>query len=29
MDDNDFPAKDIEKLIIELWQQEECLWNIS
>ena len=28
MDDNDFPSKDIEKLI-ELWQQEECLWNIS
>ena len=28
MDDNDFPSKDIEKLI-ELWQQEECLWTIS
>ena len=28
MDDNDLPSKDIEKLI-ELWQQEECLWNIS
>ena len=28
MDDNDFPSIDIEKLI-ELWQQEECLWNIS
>ena len=26
--DNDFPSIDIEKLI-ELWQQEECLWNIS
>ena len=28
MDDNDLPSKDIEKLI-KLWQQEECLWNIS
>ena len=28
MADNDFPSIDIEKLI-ELWQQEECLWNIS
>ena len=31
MDDNDFPSnmsKDIEKLI-DLWQQEGCLWNIS
>ena len=28
MVDNDLPSKDIEKLI-ELWQQEECLWNIS
>ena len=28
MDDSDLPSKDIEKLI-ELWQQEECLWNIS
>ena len=28
MDDNNLPSKDIEKLI-ELWQQEECLWNIS
>ena len=28
MDDNDFPSIDIEKLI-QLWQQEECLWNIS
>ena len=28
MDDNDLQSKDIEKLI-ELWQQEECLWNIS
>ena len=28
MDDNDLPSKDIEKLI-ELWQQEERLWNIS
>ena len=28
MDDNGLPSKDIEKLI-ELWQQEECLWNIS
>ena len=28
MDDNDFPSKDIEKLI-ELWQQEEYLWTIS
>ena len=28
MDDNDLPSKDIEKLI-ELWQQEECLWIIS
>ena len=26
MADNDFPS--IDKLI-ELWQQEECLWNIS
>ena len=24
MVDNDLPSKDIE-----LWQQEECLWNIS
>ena len=28
MDDNDLPSKGIEKLI-ELWQQEECLWIIS
>ena len=28
MGDNDLPSKDIEKLI-ELWQQEKCLWNIS
>ena len=28
MDDNDFPSKDMKKLI-EVWQQEECLWNIS
>ena len=28
MDDNYLPSKDIEKLI-ELWQQEECFWNIS
>ena len=28
MDVNDLPSKDIEKLI-ELWQQEECLWNMS
>ena len=28
MVDNDFASIDIEKLI-ELWQQEECLWNIS
>ena len=28
MDDNAFPFKDIEKLI-ELWQQEESLLNIS
>ena len=28
MDDNDFPYKDIEKLI-DPWHQEECLWNIS
>ena len=28
MTDNDFQSIDIEKLI-ELWQQEECLWNIS
>ena len=28
MADNDFPSIDIEKLI-ELWQQEACLWNIS
>ena len=28
MDDNDFPSKDIEKLIY-LWHQEECLWSIS
>ena len=28
MADNDFPSTDIQKLI-ELWQQEECLWNIS
>ena len=27
MADNDFPTTDIEKLI-ELLQQEECLWNI-
>ena len=27
MADNDFRSIDIEKLI-ELWQQEECLWNI-
>ena len=26
--DNDLPSKDIEKLT-ELWQQVECLWNIS
>ena len=30
MDDNDLPSKDIEKLIeLWLWQQEDCLWNIS
>ena len=28
MDDNDLPSKDKEKLI-ELWQQECGLWNIS
>ena len=28
MNENDLPSKDIEKLI-ELWQQEEYLWNIS
>ena len=28
MADDDFPSIDIEKLI-ELWQQEECMWNIS
>ena len=28
MADNDFPSIDLEKLM-ELWQQEECLWNIS
>ena len=28
MDDNDLPSKDIEKLI-ELWRQEEYLWNTS
>ena len=28
MANNDFPSKDIKKLI-ELWQQEECLCNIS
>ena len=28
MADNDFPFIDTEKLM-ELWQQEECLWNIS
>ena len=28
MADNDFSSIDIEKLI-ELWQEKECLWNIS
>ena len=28
MADNDYPSIDIEDLI-ELWQQEECLWNNS